>query len=41
MIQDAMKREDGDEVSPEAVRSNMQMQPDLQRAYDKTVLAGM
>ena len=41
MIQDAMKREDGDEHSPEAVRSNMQIPPDLQRAYDKTVLAGM
>lgn len=41
MIQDAMKREGGEDLTPEVVRSNMQIPPDLQRAYDKTVLAGM
>jgi len=41
IIQDKMGRPDGTELSAEEVSKNIKMPPDLQKAYDRTVIAGM
>lgn len=41
IIQDKMARPEGQELSAEAVRSNIKMPPELQNAYDRVVTAGM
>jgi hypothetical protein len=41
LIQDEMARPEGEELTTEAVTQNIQMPPELQRAYDRVVVAGM
>jgi hypothetical protein len=41
LIQDKMARPEGDELTQEAISSNIKMPPELQKAYDKVVIAGM
>jgi len=41
IIQDKMGQPDGTDLSTEDVSKNIKMPPDLQKAYDRTVIAGM
>lgn len=41
LIQDKMSRPEGEELTQENVSKNIKMPPELQEAYDKTVIAGM
>ena len=41
LIQDKMARPEGDDLTQEAISSNIKMPPELQKAYDKVVIAGM
>lgn len=41
IIQDKMGRPDGTDISADEVSKNIKMPPDLQKAYDRVVIAGM
>lgn len=41
IIQDKMARPQGQELTTDAVRSNIKMPPELQNAYERVVVAGM
>jgi len=41
IIQDKMARPEGDDLSTKTVTDNIKMPPDLQKAYDRVVIAGM
>jgi hypothetical protein len=41
LIQDKMAQPDGEELTQENVSKNIKMPPELQKAYDKVVIAGM
>lgn len=41
LIQQGMARPQGDELTLEAVKQNIQMPPELQEAYERVVIAGM
>ena len=41
LIQEKMARPEGDELTQESISSNIKMPPELQKAYDKVVIAGM
>lgn len=41
MIEETMQRPEGEEITPDMVRKNIAVPPELQRAYDGLVVAGM
>lgn len=41
LIQDSMARPEGEDLSLESIKSNIKIPPELQDAYERTVIAGM